>query len=163
MIDKLPNLPSELVTFALQHLKIVEADEHVKIDMFCWVKVPQTALTNEQYNFDSGVCQVCLAGAVMLGVFRDQTKQAFDANKKYRQTVIPYELLSFGVSESDYDKLSALNFLRVGYLSDAYTTLKRKRPDSMLPLRTVTAYEVNKERFYEDMESLVDYLKKFGE
>ncbi len=135
MSDKLPNSLSGLIRVALRDLAKVEAQPRkYKVDMSTW------------HSWSQGKCSVCFAGAVMA--------------------------CTMGVAPTDYvrptwfdegDKLSALNLLRCGSVSDAAETMnksdryvKRARRFD----REIVRYARNPKGFRRQMNALARDLER---
>jgi hypothetical protein len=100
----LPDKPSELLRVAIDDFQHALKLPNVRINMANWWKKDK----------ESGVCEVCLAGAVMLNM--PIPEKFFPTTK--------YILLDPGqYSEDVRNKLKALNWLRVGEVLTAFEIL----------------------------------------
>ena len=91
-MKNLPDLPSELIRVALADLKKVEQmPDEFTVNMAEWVV----------YSCDQ--CSVCLAGAVMTQSLGSNQQNGMDVPSCYDPTIA--------------DKLSALNYFRIGEIS----------------------------------------------
>ena len=132
---KLPDKPSELIRLALADLALCAADPNYRIDMGEWHKP------------EHGVCQVCLAGAVMA--------KSLNAPRAV-------ELYSSDFPENR-QKITALNDLRTGDVSMAFESLGLDSSNLDLPLdRVITPYDDDPGAFMADMRALADDLETEG-
>lgn len=136
---ELPDLPSELIESAMGDLERVENDARYVIDMTKW----------HEPNQRTGLCSVCLAGAVM--------SRKFGPNS---------EVLMFGLDGETFDnstlaKLLALDYFRNGSVAAGLVTMGFEDNVSQAR-RKVTPYETNPVYFREDMRDLVKYLRNHG-
>lgn len=148
--DALPNKCSALLRVALRDLKAVEELPDIEVAMSKW-----WALTPES------VCRVCLAGSVMTQSFGINTRKVRDLG-----------LASLGPSlfpKPVQFKFYALNALRTGFISIAYGYLTkvtgeiRNLPPGVPSVVDIAHYDVNKEKFYSDLEQLADQLEAAGD
>ena len=134
---KLPDTLSGLIRVALVDLCKCEKDDKYDIFMEDW-HTPQ----------DSGICEVCLAGAVMA--------QTLD---------IPIENESFP-SEFGFQiqqGLHALNSIKRGHVSDIIMSLNpENRNPTKVYNRDIVEYENDSELFHKQMNQLADDLEKAG-
>jgi len=134
---KLPDTLSGLIRLALDDLHKCEKDDKYRIYMEDW-HVPK----------ESGVCDVCLAGAVM----------AKTLNVPIDCHIKPFEL-KVNVNK----QLTIINDLRSGQVSDA---LREINPENRNPTekydREIEQYEDNPELFHKQMNQLADDLEKAG-
>ena len=106
-MNKLPDLPSELIKLALEDLIIIEADPEYEVDMTDW-HAPNSR----------GHCFVCLAGAVMAntldtsryedvvpGEFDEDTRRKLLALNSFRMGYIHIRLKELGISDTIYSDL----------------------------------------------------------
>lgn len=132
----LPDKPSELIRLALSDLRKCENNPAYKIDMSLW----------HDPGAIEGKCSVCLAGAVMA-----QTEGLSIDRYKYPSSGDPF-----------YLKYNALNYFRVGEISDGLTCLKIKRPAGIPYSIVVAPHVTNPTQFHTDMESLAALLGRHG-
>ncbi len=133
--SKLPNKPSALLLLALDDLRAVEKNKLYRITMGSW-HVPDT--------YD-GVCEVCFAGAVIAGTFKESPiKEHGDCDK-------------FG---DDKDKLYAIDHFRTGYLKDALDLMGFECPEDLAENISVAEYENSPAQFKRDMIKIVKILQK---
>lgn len=148
-MNKLPDKPSELIRVALVDLRKCEADKRYRIDMNQWHVPVHTTQVEE--NVDEHACFVCLSGAVMgqtlevpLDYYANRTSSKFDRDTQC--------------------KLGAINFLRMGNLTDAFILLHINLDGTGLPRRPIEVAEYinDSDRFYADMERLAVMLERVG-
>jgi len=133
---ELSDIPSELLTQALEDLKLCEQNPKVKINMRYWFKRKDN------------ICNVCLAGAVMYN--------NIDLNRLYLY-LWPDD---FGKSKN---KLRSLYWFGVGYIGKGLEILnKYPKYDKISDLVEIKSYHEDKEQFYKDMYRLVNDLKEIG-
>ena len=77
--------------------------------------------------------------------------------------VAPRDLKDYGVGLYEVEKICSLNAFRSGYLIDAYYLLRREMPESLPRFFNVTPYHRDADKFYTDMESLIELLQEHGE
>jgi hypothetical protein len=123
MKDKLSNVPSEILTQALHDLAVVEKRKGFKIYMNDWM----TKDTNK------GICEVCLAGAVMvntLGVNSPESGKLdyFKANTPTYKPLVSQLIITHN-GDTDGDKLTTklrfLNDMREGNYEEGFDRLAR--------------------------------------
>lgn len=132
--NELPDKPSELIRRALQDMEAVE-------------KMPQYMINLSTWHEPKGdVCEVCLAGATIAA-------QGFPSNK----TIWPYDF-----DDKTWAKLSALNYLRIGWIENAFDYLDIDFPENINKWVNITTYEKSPEKFKSDMYKLADYLQENG-
>jgi len=129
---ELSNIPSKLLTQALDDLKFCEQNSKVKIDMSYWCN-----------NIDE-ICNVCLAGSVIYNNNNDE-----EISKHPRQFCY-----------KDEKKLLALNSFRVGGVKLGLFLLGIE--NTCIDDRCVSLYHEDSKKFYKDMYKLVKDLKKVG-
>ena len=136
---------SQILAIALHDLKKVERNKKFVVDMGTWY-----------YPTETKTCEVCLAGAVMVG--------------RYGKFV---EAWGVGVSPEKFSKhddathkFYALDSLRCGYLAAALSHMgvnpKEYVGDGVEPIRTVAEYHDDKNQWWADMRKLLADLKKAG-
>ena len=133
---KLPDKPSELIRLALADLALCAADPNYRIDMGEWHKP------------EHGVCQVCLAGAVMA--------KSLNASRAV-------ELYSNDFPENRR-KITALNDLRQGDVFRAFDEIDLDLSSwgHNAPERDITPYHKDPVGFMADMRRLADDLEAAG-
>lgn len=130
--DKHGPHPSLMIVAALEDLhKTIKAG--FRIDMEIWVKR------------SSPTCAACYAGSVML--------QSLEALKDDKRSPCDYQ------GEVQY-MLIALNRLRSGFLSSAYSILDREFPEAMTPDRSIPRYDVDPDAWERGMWELADYIQE---
>lgn len=134
----LPDKPSELIRVALADLRKVEAMPSVyRVDMNDW-HVPHP----------DGVCEVCLAGAVMA--------QTFGAPPECR--TMPRDC---GLEVRE--KLDALDSFRSGDVYYGIEEMGCELPEDFVDVqRDITLYEIDSEGFHRDMQTLASDLEAAG-
>jgi hypothetical protein len=137
-MKQLPDKLSDLIEVALADLEKVEKDPIYKVDMHKWHD-PMPDAEGQP------VCLVCLAGAVMAKTleapeFLDSHPGRFD--------------------EKTALKLSALNFIRRGWVSSAMEDLDIKYGGQSE--YKVTPYVLNPEKFKQDLRTIAEDLRKEG-
>lgn len=148
--DILPNKGSELLRAALRDLKAVEGRPDIKVDMNHWWE-----FTPEN------VCLVCLVGSVMTQSFGIDARKAQALGIRALGPCLFPGALQF--------KFYALDALSRGYISRAYEKLGiadgkfRNRPPGIPGEVDIAHYNVNKEKFYSDLEQLADQLEVAGD
>lgn len=136
-----PSKPSELIRLALRDLRAVERSKKYTVDMGSW----------HEPNEDTGVCHVCLAGAVMA--------RSLKAGRDYDLT--PSEMWTHGVSPVWHDRLVALDDLRSGDLAGAAYTWTPC--GALTGNRIIPAYrDDNKKAFHLAMEALAAEYEAVG-
>ena len=133
---KLPDKPSELIRLALADLALCAADPNYRIDMGEWHKP------------EHGVCQVCLAGAVMA--------KSLNASRAA-------ELCSSDFPENS-QKILALNDFRMGDVCRALDSLDLDLSNwgRNAPERSITPYHRDPAAFMADMRDLANDLEAAG-
>lgn len=148
-MNKLPDTLHELLRVALDDLDKVAKMPGVKIDMSHWVTPT-----------DTGLCFVCLAGAVMINKFSVLTNEP--------ESVGPSDLNDRGICDQDtVDKLHALDDLRAGRVYCALTVLNRsslfvgdvRKTFKEFP---ITPFSIDKELWRRDIEEMYMKLKEFN-
>ena len=134
---KLPDRPSELIRLALADLALCAADPNYRIDMYEWHN-PQ----------DDGVCQVCLAGAVMA---------------KSLNAPPAAELYSSDFPENR-KKIKALDAFQEGLVCGALAYLGHDLSNwgHGARDREITRYRADAGAFMADMRKLADDLEAAG-
>jgi len=131
---ELSDIPSELLTQALEDLKLCEQNPNVKINM------------NDWYERDNNICYVCLVGSIMYN--------NIDSPHLYNSLSI------YNFNEYDVKKFKALEKFRTGYVKCGLDCLNKRNYG--VQDRDTTSYYINKNKFYKDMYRLVEDLKKVG-
>lgn len=132
----LPDMPSELIRLALADLREAEKSPHYVVDMASWHQPTVGAR-----------CLVCLAGAVM----------AFSLGTNFDYDVSPRHF----PPDTGF-KLNAINDLRTGYASAAFSALGLEVEDSNRFDREIVPYRADREAFHREMEALASDLAKAG-
>ena len=132
----LPNIPSELLSIALEDLKLCEKDPDYKIEMNAW------------HNWESRkkVCYVCLAGAFLA------KSHAFPKNQTFNYTNI-------GNNRELDRQIHSLNMFRCGFIGAGLSFLNIVDKKGIMSQR-VTDYSVNPSQFKKDIVSIISTLKK---
>lgn len=138
---RLPDMPSDLITLALEDLIKVEATEQYEVRMSQW-HCPSKA-----YGGDFLFCQVCFAGAVMAMTLRSSIVHYCDP-------------MSF--DEPIKSKLHALECFRLGNVEAAFSRLGKKSSQGTHFNREIPEYGVNQQKFKSDMRKLAQDLKGAG-
>ena len=133
---KLPDKPSELIRLALADLALCAADPNYRIDMGEW------------HMPEHGVCQVCLAGAVMA--------KSLNASRAD-------ELYSADFPENR-QKIKALDAFRDGLVCTALIDLGHDLSNwgHGARNREITSYSKDPDAFMADMHDLADDLEAKG-
>jgi len=131
----LPRRPSELITLALNDLNRAERSEKYRIEMGHW-HFPQ-----------GGKCDVCLAGAVIAMTFKFSAHIEVDSPAQFR---------------GNHQQLTALDFFRLGSVSDAFDVLKRSSSRGEKFDRLIPPYHEDKVKFKRSMRKLARDLKGAG-
>ena len=132
--NQLPDKPSELIRRALQDMEAVEKMPQYRINLSTW------------HEPKDDVCEVCLAGATMAA----------------EGLPLKMEFLPSQFDDKTSDKLHALNFLRFGWIYDAFDCLEIDFPESIDRYVCITDYEDSPKQFKSDMYKLADYLEQKG-
>jgi hypothetical protein len=131
---KLPDHPGDLIRLAVLDLVETASDtKHFKIDMGVWFW-PDIA---------SGVCEVCMAGAVMA--------QTLHANRRYSYRPWQYK-------DDTERKLRALDNFRCGNIALGYHVLFRDQPESLPSREDVTPWSTDPDLFLSDMLDLASMI-----
>lgn len=138
----LPDKPSALIRVALADLAKVEADPKYRVDMSEWVL----------WDGDSSPCEVCFAGAVIVGTLGGGPNFTEDFFRSH-----PH-LFDSGTSR----KLHALDAFRNGYVSLALEHMGIYGRDKVLLNRTLSPYEIDRAAWRADMEKLANDLQMVG-
>ena len=135
---ELPDVPSQLLNLAMDDFeKCLALPEKYMIDMHGWA-----------YRRLDGVCEVCLAGAVMC--------QTLDASVPPRNFKIPEDYASDGLDA----KLKALDHIRCGDIDYAFEEMGM---DTDLEFdRDITDPKDSMEGFITDMRNLAEDLEAAG-
>lgn len=141
MTNALPDLLSDLLVVGLADLKACENDADYRIKMTDWHK-----------PIEHGLCEVCMAGAVMAKTLGTNIGEAYT----------PFQEM-FGANSK---KLMAINEVRAGNVRSALRLLDVDvshdtdyRMDYDNP---VGNYHTNPVTFIEQMNSIVEYLVERG-
>lgn len=151
-MKELPHKPSDLITVALADLEKAEASKKYRINMRDWHR-PK----------DDGICEVCLAGTVM----------AFSLESNPDSKLTPSTITNTSTKESSKltRQLSALDWLRQGDISDAFSELEYSDEynsdlydyDNGEEFdRDIVDYSDDPTRFKKEMRLLAADLKKAG-
>lgn len=134
---KLPAKPSSLIELALKDLALVEKDPKYRVNMYGW---------HSGSIGHSGVCDVCLAGAVMAKTLKVRriTDRNPDGFKDQRTS----------------SRLKALNMFRIGFVDFAFHRLSKKNKG--VKDRQIVQYDTNKILFKNQMNELIKDLKAVG-
>ncbi len=124
--------PSEILLIALADLAKAEQDPKYRVCMSVW------------HMYDSGVCEVCLAGAVM----------AFSLSSKRDEDKAPEDFPTYE------PVLMALNWFRHGKINTGLKELGYR--DVEISDLFTTEYGTSRWQFKEDMLVVVDRLKHAG-
>lgn len=134
-MNKLPDIPSELITLALNDLLKVEKRKGYKVDMSVW------------HEPDNKVCLVCLAGAVLACEYGLDKRVEVDWDE---------------IGEEASLKADALNCFRTGGIDFGFESLKLDQDLGQSFNRVITKYSDDRLGFYRDMRKLVRDLRKQG-
>jgi hypothetical protein len=136
----------EILEIALEDLKTVEESENYVVNMGFWQRPASRS--------DSEKCEVCLAGAVMANTYKISPN-----------FFVGYESGNFG--SKDWIKFTALDYLRIGFITSAYQKLydvdlngeliQDRYPHEEL---NFVDYQNNREKFWEYNKQLLAYLTK---
>ena len=134
--NELPDKPSELLELALSDLEKVERSPRYEVSMNTWHRPTK-----------GGVCEVCMAGAVMAKTiktdrFEQFTDEDFETDAK--------------------KKLIALNDFREGSLDIGLKTLGIDHPRFLASEIDVTGYHDDPKEFKKDMRAVIKALKGEG-
>lgn len=154
---KLPDQLSDLIELALADLTKVESQpDRYRVNMMDWVG---------KYNDDAPICNVCLAGAVMVGTCQ------LDTESLEFQSYTPSDLLDPSMTGA----MMALNAARVGkiitaliYLGKRISVDTRDRISSALfefqgpCLARIVTYEKSPEEWKKVMNRIIEILRKEG-
>lgn len=137
----LPEKMSDLLELAISDLKKCENDPKYEIDMGYFHQ--------PIHDGTHPVCLVCLGGSVFA--------------KTLEVPIDVHDISNF--EKSMFRKMDCLDYLRRGRIRDAYRSLHNLFDEDDFPVDTlheygVTEYKENRNRFFEDMESMVEYLKR---
>lgn len=137
-MTKLPDLPSELLTLALDDLEVIRKDPKYRIFMLDWhLYLPQ-----------EDVCQVCLAGAVMANTLK------IDRKRDAEPLILKHKYI---------DKLIALDNFREGEVHSAFESLDiEEYPEDMDWIIDVPQYHIDPEGFISTLRALAQQLKERG-
>ena len=141
MISKLPDLPSDLITLALNDLEKCRAMPQIyTIDMEVW----------HDGMGEYHKCEVCLAGAVMAQTLQTPLHVSIDPSN-----------CAFAVADSN--KLLALNGFRGGAIRYGVSFMGiEPLPKSIKGFYGITPYEDDPAAFIKDMRALAADLAKHG-
>ena len=133
---KLPDKPSELIRLALADLALCAADPNYRIDMGQW------------HMPEHGVCQVCLAGAVM----------AKSLNASRAAEFYPEDF------PENRKKINALDVFRDGLVCTALIDLGQDLSNwgHGARSREISSYSKDPDAFMADMHDLADDLEAKG-
>jgi len=134
--DNLPDLPSKLLAIALEELRKVEKNNDYEIEMLVW-----------HSPCFAGACQVCLAGAVIVGKLKVPRHQYANASSFHK---------------SLNRKLEAIDFLRRGFVGDALEILGIEKPKSIEDFYDVEHYYTDRKRFFCAVTRIQKRLEKVG-
>jgi hypothetical protein len=130
----LPDKPSDLMELALKDLKRVEKLKNTyKIVMLDW-------------HSANSHCSVCMAGAVMTRVCNpDESASPYDDR----------------FTSEERNKFETINTLRLGNIRMGLAQLNITLPWGMTDQVYVANYHTDRTNFYNDMERLVELLRRF--
>jgi len=137
--DKLPNKLSSLLSVALKEFLKIESDPRFEINMTAWV----------EYNPRVKRCQVCFAGAALVGRCGVSRKRA---------DVWGDDLNHVKAGSPLGRKASALNELRVGDIHAAAHSLGIALPRG-IHNQSVAEYAISPEGWKKDIRKLIQYLR----
>lgn len=107
-MKKLPKKPSQLIRLALKDLETVEKMPGTyTVDMSIW---------HTPFRFTSGLCHVCLAGAVISQTLGGDPADYLEPSRFVRRGL-------FGLSTKTYDRLMALDSFRRGAIQEGLRAL----------------------------------------
>lgn len=136
----LPDVPSALIRLALDDLEAVERDDKYAVNLNLW----------HYPNVETGICMVCLAGAVMaktIGLWpsHDVGPRAF-------------------VNRKDIEaKLRALDWFRMGSIEGGLTSMGLDVPEDCLkPECIIPEYKANPALFKAAMRAMATDLENVG-
>ena len=142
-MKKLPDRPSELLALALMDLeKAEESPDHI-VYMDVWMGLYQEK------------CYVCLAGSVLAFSQHIKPEKLHEINGELHGS----SRCLRGLDEDTFNKLDALDTMRLGYLNQA---LDRMGVHLAKPVQEVAIipYDMNKEEFKKCMRRQIDILKR---
>lgn len=135
-MKSLPDLPSELIRVALADLAWVEAQpETYEVNMTQW------------HHPDDGPCVVCLAGSVMAHTLGSKPSDDLGPNQ---------------FSDDIKNKLSALNWFRMGNIDFGLECMRIPHPADLADNRKVVEYDQDPVLFREQITNMITYLEGFG-
>jgi len=137
---KLSDIPSELLTQALNDLKLCENNPNVEIDMSTWC-----------YS-DGVTCYVCLAGATVYNNIEDNISLI----ERYPNK----QLFLSNIEDNIQEKLKLLDDFKNGNVTKGLSRLNIS--NAHIEDREISPYLFNNDQFYKDMYRLVEDLKKVG-
>jgi hypothetical protein len=162
-MSKLPNKASELIRVALADLKKAEASSDYVVSMSIWHEAP---------SFGIRACAVCFAGSVMAMTLEvpKHLNVSFGSEEFTNDGMkITFDFFgAFDVSQSDQNKLYALNEFRSGNVFYGMQALLPKKEwtenEELLRDmdRAVIRYESAPETFHNEMSDLAHDLEKLG-
>lgn len=131
----LPDKPSELIRVALADLAKVERSKKYRVEMGTW------------HEPVDGVCEVCLAGAVMAKTLKSYPNETLWADTDF--------------DDDTKNKLLALDFLRQGEVVEALEQLGFDDHEHIHDY-DIVSYHTDRNEFKDDMRHLADDLEKVG-
>ena len=134
-MNKLPDIPSQLITLALDDLLKIERRKGYKVNMRVWYEPDE-----------EGVCHVCLAGAVLACEYN------LDKGKE----------IDWGFDDEMSYKSDALDCFRRGKIGWGFGYMKLNLHLGDQFNRDITPYEKDRLKFLRDMRKLVRDLRKQG-
>lgn len=148
----LPDTLHELIGLALDELRAVEQTPGYVVDMSTWVQHQET----------TGLCSVCLAGAVVRNhpavqeaLNRQKVSRLFDGFKFVSPTG------TFSKEPKITNSMLALDDLRTGHMRNAARIFyDDDRGDDLPEYQRITHYDEDRDEFYFDMGELQAALKE---
>ncbi len=145
----LPQQPSKLIRVALKDFAKVERSARFKINMQNWV-----------YKKNGKPCEVCLAGAVMVGTLKQPVPRKLDKDEEF--SLLP-DGGSWNIQPPETPALMALNCLREGNIRQGFIEMGLDFPEHFLSSVKIPDYtKKNRVKFRAAMNELADALEKEG-
>ncbi len=141
---------SRVVEIALADMKRAIEEDKIKIDMDYWVREKPKSKN----------CYACFAGCVMI-----ETYDVRNANLKATSFGVGANFFDIGIindiSDEAHDRFFALDSIRDGYLGSAlYEIGIHDNEDWTVKVRKFD--KKNPEKFFSDMERVIDLMKEKG-
>lgn len=151
--EALPDKPSALIRVALDDLGVIENSPEYRVDMRVW----HYPVEDNEGEF-TGVCEVCLAGAVMARL--SGFNPALD--------LTPHPACGYSLDLTN--KLLALDWFRAGQIDEGLLRMGRTDHDEAFVhylFQEVcdggwTRYESDRDAWFEQMNRLADVLERTG-